>query len=120
MFEDLIPELQEAERQLLQAAGEAGLQHRVTSTRRSATQQARLYRRWLAGLSPLPAAPPGTSAHEFGYAFDMVVSPFEALSDVGYTWHQSGGVCPTSRAPLPFEFPLSLHPLSPPPDLVHP
>src|SRR5260370_9500259 len=99
MFEDLIPELQEAARQLVQAAGEAGLQPRVTSTRRSATQQARLYRSRLSGLSPLPAAPPGTSAHEFGYAFDLVVSPFEALSAVRYTWQRCGAVWGTHREP---------------------
>src|SRR5260370_7432925 len=108
MFEDLIPELQDAARQLVQAAGEAGLQPRVTSTRRSPTQQARLYRRWLSGLSPLPAAPPGTSAHEFGYAFDMVVSPFEALADVGYTLQEWGGLCGSRRHPSPSAYPAFL------------
>src|SRR5260370_28493697 len=105
MFEDLIPELQDAARQLVQGAGEDGLQPRVTSTRRSPTQQARLYRRWLSGLSPLPAAPPGTSAHEFGFAFDMVVTPFEALADVGYTWQQWGGVWGSDRDPVHFQYP---------------
>src|SRR5260370_2158883 len=113
MFEDLIPELQDAARQLVQGAGEAGLPPRVTSTRRSPTKQARLYRRWLSGLSPLPAAPPGTSAHEFGYAFDMVVSPFEALADVGYTWQEWGGLWGSSRDPVHFEYPGFVRPLSP-------
>jgi hypothetical protein len=105
MFEDLIEEFQPFARELLLAAGQAGLAPRVTSTRRSPTQQARLYRRWLSGLSPLPAAPPGTSAHEFGYAFDMVVSPFEALSDVGYTWQQWGGIWGGDQDPVHFQFP---------------
>jgi hypothetical protein len=35
----------------------------------------------------------------------MVTSPFEALSDVGYTWQQWGGVWGTERDPVHFEFP---------------
>jgi hypothetical protein len=105
MFEDLIEEFQPFARDLVHAAGQAGLQPRVTSTRRTPTQQARLYRRWQSGLSPLPAAPPGTSAHEFGYAFDMVVSPWEALADVGYTWQQWGGIWGGDRDPVHFQFP---------------
>jgi hypothetical protein len=92
MFEDLIPDLQEFARALLDAAGQAGLQPRVTSTRRTYAAQSRLYKRFLAGQSPYPAAPPGTSAHEFGYAFDMVTSPLDALQDVGYTWETWGGI----------------------------
>lgn len=92
MFEDLIQEMQPFARSLVSAAGAAGLQPRVTSTRRTYAAQARLYRRFLAGLSPYPAAPPGTSSHEFGYAFDMVCTPLESLSDVGYTWETWGGI----------------------------
>jgi hypothetical protein len=105
MFEDLIPELQDPARELLQAAGAAGLQPRVTSTRRTRAAQERLYRRWLSGLSPLPAAPPGTSAHEYGYAFDMVVAQWEDLADVGYTWQTWGGVWGGDRDPVHFEYP---------------
>lgn len=112
MFEDLITELQAPARDLLSAAGEAGLQPRITSTRRTPTQQARLYRRWLSGLSPLPAARPGTSAHEFGFAFDMVVTPWEALADVGYTWQQWGGVWGAERDPVHFEYPGFSPPLT--------
>jgi hypothetical protein len=36
-------------------------------------------------------APPGLSAHEFGLAFDMVVSPMAALADVGSVWIDWGG-----------------------------
>jgi hypothetical protein len=64
-----------------------------------------LYQRWQSGLSPLPAAPPGASAHEFGFAFDLVVTPWEALADVGYTWEQWGGVWGSQRDPVHFEYP---------------
>jgi hypothetical protein len=85
MFEELIPDIQEPARELVRAAGAAGLHPRVTSTIRGRTEQARLYRRFQAGLAKYPVAPPGTSAHEFGYAFDMVCTPLDALADVGYT-----------------------------------
>ncbi len=88
---DLVPELQEPARSLLNAAGAARLQPRITSTFRTRSEQGRLYRRFLAGAAGFPVAPPGFSAHEYGEAFDMVVSPMEALADVGYTWLQWGG-----------------------------
>jgi len=105
MFEDLIPEFQGPARELLEAAGSARLMPRITSTRRTRAQQERLYRRWQSGLSPFPAAPPGLSAHEYGYAFDMTVSPFEALADVGYTWESWGGVWGSTKDPVHFEYP---------------
>lgn len=105
MFEDLIDELQEPARDLVSASGAAGLLPRVTSTKRSRASQERLFRRWQSGLSPFPAAPPGTSAHEYGYAFDMVVSPFEALTDVGATWMSWGGVWGGQVDPVHFEYP---------------
>jgi hypothetical protein len=89
---ELIPELQPFARDLVDAAGVAGLQPRVTSTRRTYAEQKRLYDRSLAGLSPYPAAPPGHSAHEYGWAFDMIVAPLSALADVGAYWEQNGGV----------------------------
>src|SRR5713226_6699652 len=88
---DLVPELQDAAAALLDAAGSARLQPRITSTFRTRSEQGRLYRRFLAGAAGFPVAPPGFSAHEYGEAFDMVVSPMEALADVGYTWQTWGG-----------------------------
>lgn len=88
---DLVPDLQEPAAALLDAAGAAGLQPRITSTVRTRSEQGRLYRRFLAGAAGYPVAPPGFSAHEYGEAFDMVVSPMAALADVGYTWRQWGG-----------------------------
>ncbi len=88
---DLVEELQGPANDLVLAAGRAGLLPRITSTIRSNSEQRRLYNRYLAGQAGYPVAPPGYSAHEYGLAFDMVVSPMEALADVGYTWQQWGG-----------------------------
>jgi len=102
----LIPELQPFARDLVSAAGGAGLQPRITSTRRSSAEQARLYRRYLSGLNPFPVAPPGTSAHEFGFAFDMVVTPMDALPDVGAYWKEQGGIWGGEfNDPIHFEYP---------------
>jgi hypothetical protein len=105
MFEDLVPDLQQPARELVLACGQAGLQPRITSTRRTHAAQARLYRRWQQGLSPFPAAPPGSSEHEFGYAFDLVVTPWDALSDVGYTWETWGGRWGGAVDPVHFALP---------------
>src|SRR5260370_40108576 len=88
---DLVEERQGPENDLVLAAGRAGLLPRITSTIRSNSEQRRLYNRYLAGQAGYPVAPPGYSAHEYGLAFDMVVSPMEALADVGYTWQQWDG-----------------------------
>ncbi len=102
---ELVPELREPALALAAAAGEARLNPRFTSTRRTRAQQTRLYRNFLAGLSPFPVAAPGTSAHEYGEAFDMIVSPYEALADVGYTWESWGGSWGGERDPVHFELP---------------
>lgn len=101
---DLVEELQPFARDLVDAAGRAGLQPRVTSTIRSYSEQRRLYNRFLAGQAGYPVAPPGQSSHEYGLAFDMVVSPMEALADVGYTWQQWGGAW-SGRDAVHFELP---------------
>src|SRR5260370_17024645 len=88
---DLVPELQPFASALVDAAGSAGLLPRLTSTVRTRSEQRRLYNRFLAGQSGYPVVPPGFSAHEYGEAFDLVVSPMDALADVGYTWQQWGG-----------------------------
>src|SRR5229473_8031215 len=87
----LVDELAAAAADLLDAAAAARLMPRVTSTRRSRSEQRRLYARYLAGQAGFPVAPPGYSAHEYGEAFDMVVTPMEALADVGATWIDWGG-----------------------------
>ncbi len=101
----LEPDLQPFARDLINAAGAAGLMPRVTSTLRSRAEQERLWRRYQQGTAVFPVAPPGTSAHEFGWAFDIVVTPFDALADVGDAWTQAGGVWGGQRDPVHFEAP---------------
>jgi hypothetical protein len=101
----LVPELQPFAHDLIDAAGEAGLLPRVTSTRRSHSEQMRLYARWLAGRNPYPTAFPGTSAHEYGEAFDLIVEPYEALGDVGDFWQGMGGTWGGEADPIHFELP---------------
>jgi hypothetical protein len=88
---DLVAELQQPCRDLIAACDAAGLQPRLTSTLRSHAEQKRLYARYLAGQAGFPVAPPGSSAHEYGEAFDLVVSPMDYLADVGATWLAWGG-----------------------------
>lgn len=68
-----------------------GLRVTVTSARRSSGEQARLYARYKSGQSKYPAAPPGSSTHESGLAFDAVVSPPEYQTAAGQAWEQMGG-----------------------------
>ena len=77
------------ERLLLEPAAASA---RVTSTIRTYMQQKRLFRRWLAGLSPFPAAPPGRSMHELGRAFDLGGLDASELATLGATWESWGGV----------------------------
>lgn len=88
----LIPELQEPAKQLVALAGRAGVQPRVTSTLRSHTQQVKLYNQFLRGETQYPVAPPGRSAHEFGYAFDMICDTQDNLHDLGAVWNSWGGL----------------------------
>lgn len=88
----LEPWLQPAATQLVNIAVAAGLGAKVSSARRSYAQQALLYRRYLAGQSRFPAAPPGTSMHELGLAFDLWVNDESQLPDLGQVWENMGGV----------------------------
>lgn len=103
-IEALIPELQQACRDLVQLAGSAGVQPKITSTLRSYGEQVRLYKRYISGNSAYPAAAPGTSAHEFGYAFDMVVTGSDNQQDLGSVWTSWGGVWHPSDN-IHFEYP---------------
>lgn len=62
----------------------------VTSTLRTRDEQAALYAAYLNGASKYPAAPPGTSYHEYGLAWDMVAEP-EILNALGALWESVGG-----------------------------
>lgn len=61
---------------------------RVTSTYRSHTEQLRLWNN--RHNNPYPVAPPGTSYHEYGRAWDMV-GPEEVLRWAGAVWRSWGG-----------------------------
>jgi hypothetical protein len=101
----LSPELRDAARSLVDIAGRAGALPRVTSTLRSHSQQVRLYSNYLAGRAIYPVAFPGTSAHEYGEAFDVVLTPMEWLSDLGQVWESWGGTWGGARDPVHFELP---------------
>jgi len=109
----LLPEFFPVADYFVREVGRVGLQPRVTSTLRTSAEQKRLYDRYLAGLQQFPVAPPGTSAHEYGYAFDLVVSPFEALQDLGAAWRDMGGKW-GPRDPVHFEYPGFVPPSAPP------
>lgn len=100
------PELREAFDNLQIAVSQAGGQFTLTSTIRTFREQKFLYERFLKGESGgLPAAPPGHSAHEYGWAFDAVTSPWEWQPDVGELFRQMGGVWGAKRDPVHFELP---------------
>jgi hypothetical protein len=69
----------------------------VTSSRRTHSEQQRLYNEYLAGRNNgLPATPPGESSHELGLAFDMARINRDALHDpalveLGAEWMRQGG-----------------------------
>lgn len=59
----------------LAVAAQRGIGVRLTSVLRSTAAQRRLHQAWLRrGRTGLPAAPPGTSTHEYGYAVDLVIT----------------------------------------------
>lgn len=94
MFTGLHPQLRPYAQYLYDEARRAGYGPTVTSVFRTRGQQARLYRRYLQGVSPWPAAPPGSSLHEFGAAFDMVVAAGGKSAQqraVGELWERLGG-----------------------------
>jgi len=79
----LDPEVARRLEDTLAAARAAGVDARVTSTFRSHSEQDALYRAWLArGKRGLPAAVPGTSTHEYGFAVDIVSSKPVALARI--------------------------------------
>jgi len=106
-FNDLEQEIQGAAYELFLAAARAGLLPRLTSGRRTSGQQLKLWKNYLRGTSAFPALPPGLSPHEYGIAFDLVTSPYEALEDVGYTWEEWGGEWGGAEDPIHFQIPGS-------------
>ncbi len=96
--------LAEAIRALISVGEQAGVRVQITSTLRTGWEQRRLYWRWRAGLSPYPAAVPGTSAHEYGWAVDLITEPKEILAELGSLWESWGGTYGgANRDPVHFE-----------------
>lgn len=103
-LEQLDPDLRQGLLELQQVCGRERMILTVTSTVRSAKDQDFLWRRYRAGNSPLPAAPPNHSAHEYGWAFDAVVSPAEYQTNVGLAWQKYwGGKWGGKKDPVHFE-----------------
>lgn len=71
----LHPEVRRRLEWIRQAAKAGGLAFVVTSGYRSSASQARLYDAWVKrGRTGLPAAPPGTSTHNYGCGLDLVMT----------------------------------------------
>ena len=101
----LVDELRDAAIALDAAVWNSGLQGRFTSTCRSHSLQERLYRAYISGRHPFPVAPPGSSAHEYGEAFDYLVTPSSYQRDVGLTWVDWGGEWGGASDVVHFELP---------------
>ena len=103
----LDPDLRAAMQELQAWLGGMRVLTTITSTVRSGRDQDFLWRRYRAGKSGgLPAAPPGHSAHEYGWAFDMVVEPVIYQVAVGRAWEKLwGGKWGGKRDPVHFELP---------------
>lgn len=90
---------------LVELATWAGAQPRVTSTTRTHAKQQSLYEAYQQGRSPYPAAPPYSSAHEYGYAFDMVINDPNARDAVVSAWRSEGGGYGGEEDPVHFYHP---------------
>jgi len=80
----------------------------VTSARRSSAKQAELYAKYQSGQSVIPAAPPGSSLHEYGLAFDLARLGKDPLGDpllawLGLIWTMVGGRHGGIRDPVHFQ-----------------
>src|SRR5260370_3761125 len=69
----------------------------VTSTYRSSEEQKRLYQAYRQGRSVLPAAPPGTSLHEYGLAIDLLCPTPEAQAMLAEAAPEYGLKCESPR-----------------------
>lgn len=107
LLDTLDPSFKPAAQSLYDLAQSAGVRPRVTSARRSYAKQAALYQAYIAGRSRYPAAPPGTSAHEYGLAFDMVVDNAVDQADLGTVWTQAGWVYGGEEDPIHYAAPFT-------------
>lgn len=92
MLRTLAPGFRPWAEALVETLRRHGLAPVVTSAYRSYAQQDLLYRRYLAGHSSLPAAPPGRSKHQLGLAVDVdIPTDRRWLSAAGALWRSWGG-----------------------------
>lgn len=85
----------------------------ITSTKRSAAQQAKLYAAYLRGENAFTVAPPGCSKHQLGLAMDVVSQrrdPFQDpyLKALGEHWRSLGGEWGGEADPIHFGLPGKL------------
>jgi hypothetical protein len=90
-FGALVPELRPYAEALEATLVAAGLNPQVTSVVRSYATQKKLYDNYRQGRSKYPAAPPGYSAHEQGWAFDLQLNDASYYADAGAVWESWGG-----------------------------
>jgi len=96
LLDTLSPRIREAAKVLVRYADSMGYRPVVTSARRSASWQRNKWnecqaRKKTRNPCPYPVARPGLSRHETGLAFDLVVTPMEALTPLGHLWERIGG-----------------------------
>jgi len=101
----VVDELRDAAFELDALVARSGLSGKFTSAYRTHAEQERLYRAFISGRARFPVAPPGSSAHEYGEAFDYLVTPLEYQADVGAVWQSWGGVWAGSKDYVHFELP---------------
>jgi len=84
----------------------------VTSTRRSHSEQSRLYLDYMQGRRPLPALPPERSLHVRGLALDLVAGsytpggpPSPEMERLGQWWRSGGGRWGGAADPVHFSAP---------------
>lgn len=90
-----------------------GVPH-VTSTRRSYSDQSRLYLDYVQGRRALPALPPERSLHVRGLALDLVIGSYVAggppspeMQALGRWWLAGGGRWGGAADPVHFSAPVS-------------
>ena len=86
----LQPQLRPWATWLLEVARQSDAGAQITSTGRSWEEQWGLWTRYERGLSKYPAAPPGSSKHELGLAFDLLARD-DVLEYLGQLWERYGG-----------------------------
>jgi D-alanyl-D-alanine carboxypeptidase len=74
-FNGLDPRLRDHAQATVEYAQRLGISPEITSVRRYQAEQAALYKKRQAGRWPFPVAVPGTSAHQYGVAWDSRVKP---------------------------------------------